>query len=145
MIRRNQHHNHIPIIKILKKIKKLTYFYIMIMLLKLLFGDFNSIIMDVFNILMLYCLFTNVSHMFIAWVIIAIIMTMFNVLIVFMFFVQNIYLGFFITTPIVTFYIMILITQLILFILLINNCFQLYKESRGLYREMVGGCNNCII
>ena len=138
MLRNNRMHNssHNEI-RYLKTIKKLTYLYIMIMLFKLLFGDFSSFMMDIFLILMLYCLFTNVNHVFIAWVIVSIIMTGFNVLIVLMFFIQDIYLGFFVTTPIVTIYIMILISELILFILLINNCFLLYKECRAIYFTML--------
>lgn len=139
MFRNNRlHDSSHNAVKYLKKIKKLTYFYIMIMLLKLLFGDFNSLLMDIFNILLLYCMFTNISHMFIAWVMIALIMTAFSVLLILLFFIQDIYLGFFVATPIVTFYMIILITQLILFILLINNCFQLYKESRAIFRNIIG-------
>jgi hypothetical protein len=94
--------------------------------------------MDIFLIIMLYCLFTNIHYQFIAWVIISIMMTGFNVLIVFLLFMQDIYLGFFITTPILVIYLMILFSQLILFILLINNCFHLYKESRAIFRTVIG-------
>jgi hypothetical protein len=140
MLRNNPLHDmsHNTIRHLKKKLKKLTYFYIMIILFKLLFGDLSSLMMDIFLILMLYCLFSNTNHTFIAWVIVSIIMNGFNVLIVLLFFIQDIYLGFFITTPIVTIYIMILISQIILFILLINNCFLLYKESRALFRTMLG-------
>jgi hypothetical protein len=120
----------------LKNIKRLTYLYIMMILFKLLFGDFSYIMMDVFLILMLYCLFTNVNHLFIPWIIFSIVMTGFDILIVLLFFIQNIYLGFFVITPIVTIYVVILISELILFLILINNCFLLYKECRSIYRTI---------
>ena len=124
-------------VNLINIIKKLTYAYIIVMLLKLLFGDFNSLVMDFILLIIMYCLFTNINLFYIAWCIFFLIMSAYNTLTYVLFILQDIYIGFIPGSFTLFIYILVLTAQFILYILLINNCFKLYKESKIMLQALL--------
>jgi hypothetical protein len=118
-------------------IKKLTYVYIIIMLLKFLFGDFNSLVMDFILLIIIYCLLTNINFYYIAWCIFFLIISGYNTLTYILFILQDLYIGFISGSIPLFMYILVLTAQFILYILLINNFFKLYKESKIMFQALL--------
>ena len=118
-------------------IKKLTYAYIIIMILKLMLGDLNSLIMDFILLIMMYCLLSNFNFFYIAWCIFFLILCAYNTFTYVLFILQDIYIGFIPGSISLLFYVIVLTAQFILYILLINNCFKLYKESKLMLQALL--------
>ena len=119
-----------------KKLEKLTYFYLITSVIKIIFGDFSSFINDIFIILLTLLTFSGANYFIAAILIFTILYQNFFIMIGLALLYQNYYLGFLnMVSWILIFYLIIIVTSLILSFLILYYSFLAYKEYKALFIE----------
>lgn len=122
--------------KISKTLENLTYIYLFVSLLKLMCGDFNSFLNDLFTILILVMSFLQANFFVTAILIFFLIFNSFYILVFLLLLIQDWFIGFEIPfNAISSFYVFLVIVSFLLNIYLIMYSFFAYKEYKALYME----------
>jgi hypothetical protein len=110
------------------KVKQITYFYIALIIIRFICGDFSVLWVDSLIILMIFISLSSVDSLTTAWTIFLVIMAVFNSAIIVLLFIQDHILGF--SPTIFNLYFILQTAQLVIYILFIQYSFKIYKEYR---------------
>jgi hypothetical protein len=111
-------------------VRKITYFYIVLLILRFLCGDFSVIFVDAMLVLMIFLFLNSVNYLMTGWCIFFILLAMFQSAVIVLLFLQNYTFGF--ITSLLNIYFILHSVQLIVYLMLIHHSFKVYKEYRAL-------------
>lgn len=129
--------------RITKILQTLTYCFLFLIVLKLLFGDFNGFFNDILTLILLILTFIQTNYFMAGMLIFFLLFQSFYIFIFVGLILQDSILGMItIELNFSFFYLIITLLSLVLYCALIYYTFEAYKEYKALYIEQKSNPNN---